>query len=159
MRCVYCGHESRVVDSRHVTDGIRRRRECGSCTRRFTTQERAISAELKVIKARGRGVEEFQSKKVLESMSRVCRGRDVARETLENATRRVEAELVDKGASTIRSRDIAILVIHELSRIDPAALRRFSTNYEEFLDEMQEVGSTSKKKSSGSQYLLFEEPK
>jgi transcriptional repressor NrdR len=155
MRCPYCGSESRVVDSRPLPDGIRRRRECSSCDRRFTTHERLAVAEIRVLKARGRGTEEFQSLKIVRALTRVCRGRIVPSETIAQAARKIEIELLDRGMVSVRSREIASMVMKELAEIDSVAFERFAVNYQ---DEDLALPETKAKREAPSQYRLFEEP-
>src|SRR5947209_829984 len=118
MNCPYCIGESKVVDSRPISDGIRRRRQCLACGRRFTTQEKLVSVEIKVIKLRGRPIEEFRLDKIKSAMGRVSKGRSIEKAQIENAARSIEAELVDSGKLNVRSEEIASMVSAWLGRID-----------------------------------------
>jgi len=129
MRCPYCGGESKVVDSRPLLDGIRRRRECHSCARRFTTHERLAIIEIRVLKTGARGAEDFQGSKIIRAIERVCRGRKISRYVIEKTARKIEMELIDQGLTSIRSRVIAGMVLKELADIDPIAFERFAVNY------------------------------
>lgn len=155
MLCVYCGEESRVVDSRPLPDGIRRRRECRVCGKRFTTHERLVSLDLRVVKARGRGAEEFQGEKIVNSLRKVCRGRNISFETMERIAKKIQAELIDRGAGAVRSRDVALLVMRELSQLDAIAFNRFAINYDD-LDDLPEIGAVHREKLRTAQYNLFD---
>ncbi len=129
MRCHYCGGESRVVDSRPLQDGIRRRRQCISCGKRFTTHERLAALELKVAKARGRPPEEFQAAKIAATIKRVCKGLEVPPGCAEQIARKIERELADKNVAMIRTAEIAAILMNELGAVSEAALERFAINY------------------------------
>ena len=95
MKCPYCGYqESKVVDSRHSEDGlsIRRRRECLSCQKRFTTYETVESLPIVVIK-RGGIRQAFDRNKILNGMLRACEKRPVPMQLLENATDEIEQSI------------------------------------------------------------------
>lgn len=125
MKCPYCERDSRVIDSRPIAEGIRRRRECTGCGRRFTTHERLAPVEVRVEKAGGRGTEEFAPEKVARAVGRVgLPGREAG-----EVARRVEMELVDARRHAVRSGEIAGLVHRLLSELDPEAARRFAADY------------------------------
>jgi len=128
MDCPYCGGSSRVVDSRPITDGIRRRRECQNCERRFTTHERLAPVELRVVKAGG-GSEPFQGQKIERAVTRVADGLDVSEERVRQLVRRVEAQLSLLGGPSVSSRHIAALVLDQLEALHPLAHHRFRANY------------------------------
>ena len=128
MDCPYCGGSSRVVDSRPITDGIRRRRECQRCERRFTTHERLAPVELRVVKAGG-GSEAFQAQKIERAVTRVVAGLDVSEERVRQLVRRVEAQLSLLGGPTVSSRHLAALVLDQLEALHPLAHHRFLANY------------------------------
>lgn len=131
MRCPYCGGEdSKVLDSRASDEGeaIRRRRECLSCKRRFTTFERAERIVLQVAKRDGRR-ESFDRTKVLTGMLRACEGRPVPREVLDQAASAIERELTEQGTLEVASRDIGDRVIERLRHLDDVAYVRFASVY------------------------------
>ena len=128
MDCPYCGGSSRVVDSRPITDGIRRRRECQRCERRFTTHERLAPVELRVLKAGG-GSEEFQPAKIHRAVRRVTAGLGLSDERVRQLVRHVEAQLSLLGGPTVSSRHIAALVLDQLEALHPLAHHRFLSNY------------------------------
>lgn len=131
MRCPYCnGKDSKVLDSRAIEDGagIRRRRVCPACRRRFTTFERVERTALHVIKRDGRR-EAFDRTKILTGMLRACEGQPVARETLERAVEAIERELQERGTAAVHSREIGDLVIERLRHMDDVAYVRFASVY------------------------------
>src|SRR3972149_4756446 len=106
VNCPYCGHyDSRVMDSRDATDGIRRRRQCVSCGLRFTTYERLQPGGLYVIKKDGRR-EEFNRDKLLAGITKACEKRPLSGVTLEAAVDNIEMELFQTGRTGIPSKDI-----------------------------------------------------
>lgn len=130
MNCPYCDGPSKVVDSRPIPDGIRRRRECLDCARRFTTHERLAPAEIRVVKQPGRASEAFDAEKIARAVERV--GRDGARlgeAEARSLARRIEAEVVDAGRSSIRSAEIAERVLALLIEVDRLAATRFVADY------------------------------
>ena len=131
MRCPYCGGEdSKVLDSRASDEGeaIRRRRECLSCKRRFTTFERAERVVVQVAKRDGRR-EPFDRTKVLTGMLRACEGRPVPREILDQAASEIERELAEQGALEVASGEIGDRVIERLRHMDDVAYVRFASVY------------------------------
>lgn len=128
MDCPYCGGSSRVVDSRPISDGVRRRRQCQKCERRFTTHERLAPVELKVVKAAGT-TEQFQPEKLERSIRRVTRGNGIGEERVRRLVRRIEAQLSLLPGPTIRSRDLAEMVIVELESLHPLAHHRYRAHY------------------------------
>jgi transcriptional repressor NrdR len=131
VRCPYCGGEdSKVLDSRASDEGeaIRRRRECLSCKRRFTTFERAERVVVQVAKRDGRR-EPFDRTKVLTGMLRACEGRPVPREILDQAASEIERELAEQGTLEVASREIGDRVIERLRHMDDVAYVRFASVY------------------------------
>lgn len=136
MKCPYCGdQESKVVDSRHSEDGqsIRRRRECLSCQKRFTTYETVESLPMVVIK-RDNSRQSFDRNKVLNGMLRACEKRPVAMADLELAADEIEQSIqnsLDREVSTAR---IGELVMERLKPLDEVAYVRFASVYRQFKD-------------------------
>lgn len=129
MQCPYCGGDSRVLDSRQSPDGIRRRRLCNECKRRFTTYERAGSIDLKVIK-RDERTEPFDPAKLVRSLERVTRNRpNVTADDIGRIARAIEAKLLDAGARSVRSGQIVDMALERLKDIDLVAHRRLAANY------------------------------
>lgn len=122
-----------MVDSRTTADGgVRRRRLCNQCKRRFTTYERVGSPNLKVLK-RSDKTEPFSSEKLLRALRRVCRHRsNVADSVIERIAHTIEAQLIDAGAKSVRSGQIVDLALARLATVDRVSHNRLAANY---LDE------------------------
>lgn len=136
MKCPYCGHpDSRVVDSRATDEGsaIRRRRECVSCERRFTTYEVVDEVPLMVVKKDGRR-EPFNRNKILTGLMKACQKRPVPMSVLEEITSDVERELRGRLEREVSSREIGEMVIRRLRDLDKVAYVRFASVYREFKD-------------------------
>jgi len=136
MKCPFCGGSSnyiRVIDTREVTDGIRRRRECDNCHQRFTTYERIASMNLLVIKRDGRR-EEFDKEKLVKSMRVSCSKRPVSSAAIEDAAREIEASLYAMGKSEVSHKQIGELVMDQLQDIDDVAYVRYASVYRRFRD-------------------------
>jgi len=134
VNCPYCGyHDSKVVDSRDVNDGIRRRRQCLRCGSRFTTYERLLPASLFVIKKDERR-EEFDRNKLLTGIRKACEKRPLPTGAIEKLVDDIEAELYRLGKAEIPSALIGDMVIERLKRLDYIAYIRFASVYREFTD-------------------------
>ncbi len=134
MKCPYCEASSaRVIDTREVSDGIRRRRECQSCHQRFTTYERIATVNLLVVK-RDQSRQSFDRDKLLKSMQAACSKRPVSADVLDEAAREIEAELYAMGRSEVDSLTIGELVMERLRQIDDVAYVRFASVYRRFAD-------------------------
>ncbi len=148
MRCPICNaQDSRVLDSRPQDDGtsIKRRRECPSCGKRFTTYEVVDTVPITVVKRSGKR-EFFDKHKLMLGIERACQKRPV--DAAEIAAS-VEAELRDAIASEISSSDIGEMVLARLREVDIVSYIRFASVYREFSDVdsfMAEIKSLSKKK-------------
>ena len=147
MRCPACQYNgTRVVDSRPVDDNkeIRRRRECESCSFRFTTFEKIEETPLIVVKKDG-SREEFSREKVLRGLIRACEKRPVALEQLEDIVFTIEKELRRLGNAEVRSEDVGEMVMDRLAKIDEVAYVRFASVYRQFkditvfIDELKEI--------------------
>ena len=136
MKCPYCGHlDSRVVDSRPADeyDSIRRRRECLSCGKRFTTYETVERLPLIVIKKDG-SRQSFEKDKVLRGMIRACEKRPVAMNTLMKLTDEIEQELQNSLDREISTQKIGELVMERIKDVDEVAYVRFASVYRQFKD-------------------------
>jgi len=129
MDCPYCNSPSRVIDSRPIPDGVRRRRVCKVCEKRFTTHERLAPAQLRVAKRNRRNPEPFRVEKLMRSLWRVMRGTSLERTDAERVARRVELELSDDQLQIVRSGDIARRVLEKLEGVDELAYERYAVNY------------------------------
>lgn len=134
MKCPYCGHpESRVVDSRPADESIRRRRECLSCQRRFTTYETVESLPLMVIKKDG-SRQSFDRSKVLNGIIRACEKRPVPFSVQENIVDEIEQTLQNAMEREASSERIGELVMEHLKSVDEVAYVRFASVYRQFKD-------------------------
>ena len=139
MRCPFCNHaDSKVVDSRDSETGeaIRRRRECLSCTKRFTTYERVDAVPLYVVKKDGRR-EEFNRQKLIGGLILASKKRDIAPTTLERLVDDVENELRSRNTSEVKASEIGTAVMPRLREIDEIAYVRFASVYRSFKDVEQ----------------------
>ncbi|WP_295859017.1 transcriptional regulator NrdR [uncultured Oscillibacter sp.] len=136
MKCPYCGYsESKVIDSRPADDGasIRRRRECLSCAKRFTTYETVESLPMVVVKKDG-SRQSFDRSKVLGGMIRACEKRPVPLAELERIADSVEQELQNGLDREITTAHIGELVMEKLRGLDQVAYVRFASVYRQFKD-------------------------
>jgi transcriptional repressor NrdR len=134
MNCPYCGYpDCKVIDSREVNDGIRRRRQCLSCGSRFTTYERLHPGSLFVIKKDGRR-EEFDSSKLLTGIRKACEKRPLPTGTVDKLADDIEAELYHLGKAEVPSAAIGDMVMKRLKALDHIAYIRFASVYREFAD-------------------------
>jgi transcriptional repressor NrdR len=139
MKCPFCHDNSdKVVDSRETQEGvsIRRRRECLSCSKRFTTYEYVEKVPLMVVKKDGRR-EAFNREKILSGLTRACQKRPISMEKLDQLVLEVENEIQKKYDQEIDCRDIGELVIEKLSKLDEIAYVRFASVYRQFKDVNQ----------------------
>lgn len=133
MRCPWCGHEDdRVVDSRAAEGGlaIRRRRECRSCGRRYTTFERIDELGLVVIKRDG-AKDPYDREKVLSGIRKATVNRPVTDEQIGHIADRVEGRLRRKGPE-ITSQQVGLEVLSHLGKLDQVAYMRFASVYKDF---------------------------
>jgi transcriptional repressor NrdR len=135
MKCPFCGAESRVVESRHAPDeeAIRRRRECTSCGRRFSTMERVEAPPLIVVKKDGRR-EQFNRDKLLGGILKACEKRPVPLEAIEKLVDDIERDLRSALDREVPSVEIGERVMNALRTIDGVAYVRFASVYREFKD-------------------------
>ena len=135
MKCPFCHHEiTKVLETRETEEDItRRRRECLSCTKRFTTYEQVELTNIMVVKKDGKRAL-FDRQKLIRSMEIACQKRPVSQEQLEKAASEVETELrgsIDKEITTVT---IGELVMSKLKQLDHVAYIRFASVYREFQD-------------------------
>jgi transcriptional repressor NrdR len=136
VKCPYCGgHDDRVVDSREASGGeaIRRRRECLSCGRRFTSYERIEEVPAMVIKKDGRR-ELFDPQKLLSGLLRACEKRPVSRRELEGVVERVATLVSEAPDREVPTETIGQTVAGALRELDQVAYVRFASVYREFQD-------------------------
>lgn len=136
MKCPFCGYqESKVVDSRHSDDNlsIRRRRECLSCQRRFTTYESVESLPIIVVKKDG-SRQAFNRNKILNGMVRACEKRPVPLSDLEKVARDIELTIQNSLEREIEAADIGEMVMEQLKPLDEVSYIRFASVYRQFKD-------------------------
>jgi transcriptional repressor NrdR len=132
VKCPRCSAaDTKVVDSREVRDGVRRRRECAGCGFRFTTRERFDFTPIMVQKRTGR-TEPFDRSKVVTAVSRVVGKRPVSLAAIEALSFEVERAFMSlSGEARVASSEIARVVARELEKLDPIAARRYAASYAE----------------------------
>ncbi len=136
MKCPHCGfEESKVLDSRPTDEGeaIRRRRECLSCQKRFTTYERLEVMPIVVVK-KDKSREAFDRSKIMNGMIRACEKRPVSMAVIERAVSDIEATINNSLQAEVNSTYIGELVMEQLKNIDEVAYVRFASVYRQFKD-------------------------
>ena len=136
MKCPYCRKDNdRVIDSRASQDSfaIRRRRECLSCRRRYTTYERIEEQAIKVIKKDGVR-EPFEREKIRKGLEKACWKRAISDEQMEAVVSAVESDIYANFDAEIESRSLGDLVMKRLRQLDQVAFVRFASVYREFKD-------------------------
>lgn len=153
MKCPFCAHpDDKVVDSRTIKDGelIRRRRECLSCTKRFTTYERIEEIPLMVVKKDGRR-EPFDRSKIVIGILKACEKRPVSIEQIEDLVDRTEKSINVSMEKEVSSETVGSMVMEELKELDEVAYVRFASVYRQFkdIDEFMDVLKTLYRKGVG----------
>ncbi|HYR28620.1 MAG TPA: transcriptional regulator NrdR [Thermoanaerobaculia bacterium] len=136
MRCPFCGNlEDRVVDSRESREGdvIRRRRECASCERRFTSYEKIEIPTFQVVK-RDQRREAYDRAKLMQGLQVACRKRPVPQAELERIADTIEQSMIDGGEREISTQRLGTMVMDRLRDLDPVAYVRFASVYRRFED-------------------------
>ena len=136
MKCPYCSYEeSKVIDSRPTDEGerIRRRRECMSCGKRFTTYEIIEHLPLVVVKRDG-SRQSFDRVKLINGMVRACEKRPVSLPQLEKIADEIEQELQSALEREISTVEVGEMVMKHLKDIDEVAYVRFASVYRSFKD-------------------------
>ncbi|WP_146339174.1 transcriptional regulator NrdR [Nesterenkonia sp. NBAIMH1] len=140
MHCPFCRHDSsRVVDSRTLDDGsgIRRRRQCPVCSKRFTTVE---TTSLTVVKRSG-AAEPFDRSKVINGVRKACQGRPVSADDLAVLAQEVEEAIRASGNAEVDANDVGLAILRPLRALDLVAYLRFASVYRGFenLDDFEEA--------------------
>ena len=134
MKCPYCGFlESKVIDSRPTDSKIKRRRECLSCEKRFTTYEEVEHVHLVVVK-KDKTRQTFEKEKLLASILKACHKRPVPLSALEKAVDDIETELLNEMDGEVSYEKIGELAMNKLREIDEIAYVRFASVYRQFKD-------------------------
>ncbi len=136
MKCPYCRRDQdRVIDSRSSEDGfaIRRRRECLSCKRRYTTYERLEELDLKVVK-KDQVREPFNRNKIYSGLAKACWKRPISDDQILALVAELEQEIHERDEGEIDSREIGEMLMARLKKLDQVAFVRFASVYREFKD-------------------------
>ncbi len=135
MQCPYCNYkESKVIDSRHTdSKSIRRRRECESCKKRFTTYEKIETTPVMVIK-KDDSREYFNGEKIKYGILKACEKRPVSLEQIEGIISFIENEINKYYISEIETKQIGEMVMDKLKDVDEVAYVRFASVYRQFKD-------------------------
>ena len=135
MKCPYCGNEdAKVMDSRPTDDGsIRRRRQCDSCGKRFTTYEKVETVPLIVIKKDSKR-EPYDRKKILAGIVRACYKRPISIDRMNELVDEIETSIFNDGKKEIPTTEIGEVVMESLKNLDAVAYVRFASVYREFKD-------------------------
>ena len=136
MKCMYCGHlESKVIDSRSTEDGlsIRRRRECLSCGKRFTTYESIETTPIIVVKNDG-SRQVFDVNKLKTGIIKACEKRPVAMQEIDDLVEQIRRQLSNSLEQEVTSQMIGEYVMNGLKEIDEVAYVRFASVYRKFKD-------------------------
>jgi len=163
MRCPYCKEdEDKVIDSRSSEGGrvVRRRRECLSCGRRFTTRERVEDAvKLQVIKKDGTRAP-FDRAKILDGLQRACYKTSVSADALETLVEEVEGEVFHNFDREVNTHFIGERVMRKLRQLDQVAYVRYASVYHdfrdvhEFIDEVHDVRDLARGETPGQRSLF-----
>jgi transcriptional repressor NrdR len=158
MRCPFCEDpENKVIDSRESHEGavIRRRRECLTCKRRFTTYERVEELSPLIVKKDGRR-EAFDREKMLSGLKKACEKRPVSIELMEDVVDTIEKKLQEMGEKEIPSSQLGEEVMKQLQILDEVAYVRFASVYRsfrdisEFMAELKDLIDAPKGKDRGA---------
>lgn len=134
MNCPYCSHKkTKVTNKRESPEGIRRRRECLKCKKRFTTYEKIMRSDLFVIKKDGRR-ERFEREKLEAGINRAFEKRPVAKEKVDKMINEIEEQLRKPGKKEVKSSVIGELVMKKIKKLDNVAYIRFASVYRDFQD-------------------------
>jgi transcriptional repressor NrdR len=139
MKCPFCSHpESKVIDSRESKKGlsIRRRRECISCKKRFTTYEKIEEIPYMVVKKDG-SRQPFDSQKLLRGLLKACEKRPIPVRKLEEIVEEIENKVQERPDKEIKASEIGLYVMEKLKEFDKVAYVRFASVYREFKDVLE----------------------
>ncbi len=134
MVCPYChSQETKVVDKRdnNESGATRRRRECLSCQKRFTTYERIETISLNVLKRSGK-IEEFDREKLKKGIMKAIKKRDLSETQIEELLDDIELKLLNRKTNTVKSTDIGQMVLTRLKKLDTISYLLFASVYRDF---------------------------
>jgi transcriptional repressor NrdR len=132
MKCIYCSSDTKVTDKRHSPDGVRRRRECLKCKKRFTTYEKVEKKEIIVVKKDGRR-EKYNREKLKTGIMKACEKRPVSLEKINKIIDEIEEKL-RKNTKEVKTEEIGKMVMIKLKKLDKVAYIRFASVYRDFKD-------------------------
>ena len=150
MKCMYCGSiDSKVIDSRAAEEGtiIRRRRECTSCGKRFTTYETIETTPIFVIKSNGVR-QAFDPNKLKNGIIKACEKRPVSANAIDKLVADIQKRIYNSLEQEVSSKDLGEMVCEGLKDIDEVAYVRFASVYRSFTDTtsfMKELEKMMKK--------------
>lgn len=155
MRCPYCAsRDFKVTNSRDVENGIRRRRECRQCARRFTTYER-IHAAGPVVTKRDNRREEFDREKLTAGIRKACAKRPVPAPAIDQMVEEIESEIQGLGQGEVATSVIGESVMERLKALDRVAYIRYASVYRDFQDiESFELAVKDLREGGGTQLTL-----
>ncbi|WP_434797028.1 transcriptional regulator NrdR [Terrisporobacter vanillatitrophus] len=135
MQCPYCNYkESKVVDSRHTdSNSIRRRRECESCKKRYTTYETIETTPVMVVK-KDNTREYFDREKIKNGLIKSCEKRPVSIDQIECVVSYIENEINKNYMTEIETKIIGEMIMDKLKDIDEVSYVRFASVYRQFKD-------------------------
>lgn len=136
MKCPFCSYEeSKVVDSRSTEDNttIRRRRECLSCNKRYTTYEKVEDIPVLVVK-RDLTRETFNKEKIINGLIIACQKRPISRKQIEDIADDIEKNISNKMITEVESKAIGEMIMEKLKAIDEISYVRFASVYRQFKD-------------------------
>lgn len=136
MKCPMCNYyETKVIDTRPTDDGftVRRRRECSSCGKRFTTYEKVEEINIVVVKRNGTR-QSFNRNKIINGLIKACEKRPVSLNTIETIADNIEKHIHSSFYKEVQTEIIGELVMNELKNIDDVAYVRFASVYRQFKD-------------------------
>jgi transcriptional repressor NrdR len=139
MNCPFCSHpESKVIDSRESRKdkSIRRRRECMSCKKRFTTYEKIEVIPYLVVKKDG-SRQPFDGEKILRGLLKACEKRPIPVGKLEEIVEEIEIRVQERPDKEIKASEIGLFVMDKLKSLDKVAYVRFASVYREFKDVLE----------------------
>ncbi len=132
MKCPYCeASQSKVTDSRDAENGIRRRRECLSCGRRFTTHEQ-VKLPVLLVEKRDSRRQEFNRDKLVSGIAMACTRRPIPHRDIDRLVDDIETELQRLGSGMVKSRDLGLMVLERLRALDEVAYMRYASVYYDF---------------------------
>ncbi len=134
MQCPYCSNTTfKVTDKRASPEGIRRRRECLKCKKRFTTYEKVERDDFYIIKKDGRR-EKFDREKLERGINRAFEKRPISKENIHKMINEIEEQIRKKGKKEVRSSAIGEIVMKKIKKLDNVAYIRFASVYKDFKD-------------------------